>query len=147
MTLGFFLQNLTLTDEDLFLGAFLGLLGAFAVFVMFFLLALYIYTSLAYYSIARKAKLRNPGISWIPIVGPLVIANKSSRMHWWPWLLIVLFFIPIFGFVANITFTVFSVIWRWKMFEHIKKPNWWAILTLIPIVNLVIIGLAAWGKD
>jgi uncharacterized membrane protein YhaH (DUF805 family) len=54
--------------------------------------------------------------------------------------------IPVIGFVFSIAFAVFMVIWQWKMFEAIKKPGWWALLCLLPIVNLVLYGVAAWGK-
>jgi hypothetical protein len=34
----------------------------------------------------------------------------------------------------------------WKIAEAVKRPGWWGILLIIPIVNLVVIGLMAWGK-
>ncbi len=144
MFLGTFLQSASLTDNEL--GFLFGLIAAFFFLFLLVLVFAYVYLSFAYSAVAKKAKLRSPGIAWIPFVGPLIIAYKTSKMHWWPWLLIIGFFIPIVNVIANLVFTVFTVIWHWKMFESIKKPNWWSILMLIPIVNFVIIGIAAWSK-
>ena len=108
--------------------------------------ALYVYLSFAYYAIAKKARLSSPGLAWIPFVGPSIIAYQTSEMHWWPWLLLIGFMIPFVGSVVGIVFTVFTVVWRWKMFESIGRPGWWSILMLIPIVNLILLGIAAWSK-
>lgn len=148
MFLGSFLQTLALDGSDasplIFLLAMVAALGVFVFFIL--LLGVYVYLSFTYSAIGRKARVKSPGIAWIPIFGPLIIAYKSSKMHWWPWLLVIGFFIPVLNVIANLVFTVFTVIWHWKMFEAIKKPNWWAILMLIPLVNFVIVGIAAWSK-
>jgi hypothetical protein len=108
---------------------------------------IYIYMSLAYMAIAKKANNPHPAIAWIPGVGPLIIAFQASKMHWWPWLLLIGYFIPVVSIFAALAFAVFSVIWSWKLFEAIGKPGWWAILMMIPLVNLVILGIAAWSKN
>tara|TARA_Y100000310_G_C20221544_1_gene595977 strand:+ start:131 stop:598 length:468 start_codon:yes stop_codon:yes gene_type:complete len=128
------------------------LAGIFAVFGIIFLiigLALYVYLSLAFTSIARKAKLSAPGLAWIPGIGILLTIFRASRMHWWPWLLLIGVFIPftIVRSLSAITFLVFTLIWYWKMFQNINKPGWWVFLMLIPIVNLIMIGVAAWSKS
>lgn len=111
-----------------------------------FVLASYIYMGFAYTAIGKKAKLKNPSLAWIPFVGPAIIAFQASKMPWWPWLLLIGTIIPFVGWIFSIAFAVFWIIWHWKLFEKIKKPNWWAILLIIPIVNFVIIGIAAWSK-
>jgi len=140
-----FLQ--TLTESGI---AEVGILGFFAAFFMFafiLILGVYIYTSFAFMAIAKKAKYSKPGIAWIPGIGPLLITSKTAKMHWWPILLLVLSPIPFIGGIASIAVAVFSIIWLWKTFEVIGKPGWWAILTLLPIVNFVILGIAAWSKN
>jgi len=109
-------------------------------------LALYVFISLAFTAIGKKAKLKTPELAWIPGVGPLILAFQASKMHWWPWLLIIGMVIPFVGFVFSIAFSVFSIIWYWKLFERIKRPGYWALLCLIPVVNLVLYGIAAWSK-
>lgn len=132
--------------EESAMGGLFALAIGLVIFVIAVMIALYIYMSLAFTAIARKAKLSSPGIAWIPGVGPIIIAFRASEMHWWPWLLLIGCFIPIVNIFAGIAFTVFTIIWMWKMFEEIKKPGWWTILMLIPVVNLVMIGIAAWSK-
>lgn len=143
-----FLQALTMDSTDapplVFLLALIAALGVFI--FLFIILASYLYLSFAYSAVGRRAKVKSPGLAWIPGIGPLIIAYKASKMHWWPWLLIIAMFIPVVGFIANIIFLVFTVIWHWKMFESVKRPGWFSILMLIPIVNFVIIGVVAWGK-
>jgi hypothetical protein len=121
------------------------IMGMILLFVII-AIVLYIYSSFAFMAIGKKAKLKSPGLAWIPAVGPTIISYQTSKMHWWPWLLIIGMFIPVIGFLFSITFAVFVVIWEWKMFERVKRPGWWALLCLIPVVNLVLYGIAAWSE-
>lgn len=108
-------------------------------------IAVWVYLSFAYTAIGKKAKLKNPELAWIPVVGPLIVTSKAAKMHWWPILLLIGFWIPVLNSILYIVVTVFATIWLWKTFELINKPGWWALLCLIPIVNLVLLGVAAWG--
>ncbi len=146
--LGQFLQTATLgTDYGSLASAFLAL-GIFIIIILLGLIAIfYVYMSLAYMAIGRKAGLKSPGLAWIPFIGPQIISFQASKMHWWPWLLYIMFFIPFVNIAVAIVLVVYSVIWHWKMFEAIGKPGWWAILLLLPVVGLVMIGIAAWGKS
>ncbi|MBU3913577.1 MAG: hypothetical protein KKB21_01540 [Nanoarchaeota archaeon] len=152
-----FLEDLALSAADSaalggVLGGLFAMLAAFMILFFLIGIGLYIYVSLAFMAIARKAKYSTPGIAWIPGIGPLIIEYKVSKMHWWPWLLLIgyLFMvIPVLGFLASLAllvFAVFSVIWMWKMFEAVNRPGWWAILSLIPVVNLILLGIAAWSE-
>jgi|SRR3989344_5022244 len=127
-------------------GAFMGLIFAFLVVFILIAITIYIYTSLAYMAIAKKTKTTPAGIAWIPSIGPAILSAKIAKMHWWPILLLLVVWIPIVGWIAAVVYTVFFIIWSWKVFEAVKRPGWWAILSLIPIVNLVLLGIAAWGK-
>ncbi len=122
------------------------IMGMIFVFIII-AIVMYIYMGFAFMAIGRKAKLKTPELSWIPGVGPAIIAFQASKMHWWPWLLIIGTLIPVVGFVFSLAFAVFMVIWQWKMFEVIKRPGWWALLCLIPIVGFILIGIAAWSKE
>jgi hypothetical protein len=50
--------------------------------------------------------------------------------------------VPRVGSIIAVGGTIY--IW-WNIFERMKKPQWYAFLMAIPIVNLVMIGLLAWG--
>src|SRR3989344_5721963 len=110
----------------------LALIGAFLIAFVIFITALYVYTSLVFMAIARKAKYPSPGIAWIPIIGPALITSKTANMHWWPILFYIGFGFPYLNFIIWIPLTVFSIIWLYKTYEVIGKPGWWAILMLIP---------------
>jgi len=119
--------------------------------VLFFLVAFWIYTSLAFVAIGKKANLKSvsPNLAWIPFIGPAIITNRISGMHWWPLLLLIGCLIPFVGWIFLIAFAVFFSIWMWKTFEAVRKPGWWVIFAWIPLANivyLVLIGVAAWSK-
>ncbi len=128
------------------LAGILALIAAFLILALVIGIGVYIYTSFAFSAIAKKARYSLPAIAWIPVVGPLLITSSVAKMHWWPILLLLGAWIPIVGGLIMLALAVFSIIWLWKTFEAIKKPGWWAILCLIPIVSLVLIGIAAWSK-
>jgi hypothetical protein len=120
------------------------ILGAMLFFTIVFFV-IWIYTSLAFMAIGKKAGLKTPGLAWIPGVGPLIIAFQISEMDWWPWLFFIGLVIPFINFIAMIGIMVFAVIWQWKMFEKLGKPGWWSILCLISPLNLIFWGIAAWS--
>ncbi len=137
---------------------FASMMGALLIFLIISVLisvAIYIFLSLAFASMGKKAGLNHPNLAWIPGLGPFIVAFQASQMHWWPWILLIAYFtinielaaVQIISGIALLVFLVYSVIWDWKLFEAIKRPGWWAILLLIPIVNLVIMAVAAWGKS
>ncbi len=119
--------------------------------LMQFSLAIYIYSSFAYMSLAKKTKTEPIWLAWIPIVRYYLI-SKIAKMPWWP----ILFLIgcavpyPMIGLASMVAFSVFFVIWSWKIFERVGRPGWWALLMIIPvagpIIFFVLIGIAAWGK-
>ena len=150
-----FFQDLALNQKDMIpgfgLGALLGFLVAFLVAALIIAILVYIYTSLAFMAIARRKKMDTPGLAWIPVIGPALIASRIAKMPWWPILLLIGIVIPFIGGVFFIAFGVFFIIWMWKTFEALNKPGWWAILPIIPLVGqiifLIFLGIAAWGKD
>lgn len=115
-------------------------------FLIFFIifLAIYIYTSFAYMSLARRTKTGPAWLAWIPIASSY-LQSKMARMHWWPLLLLIGTFIPIIGILFSIAFTVFGIIWNWKIFERVGRPGWWALFIIIFPVFLVLLGIAAWS--
>jgi hypothetical protein len=131
------------------LNALLPFLAVYFLVVFIFSIGMYIYISLAFVAIAKKAKHPNPNLAWLPVVGSSLITSQIAKMPWWPILLIFGMWIPFFGIACIITFIVFSTIWMWKTFEKIGKPGAWAIIALIPFINIayfIFLGVAAWGK-
>jgi hypothetical protein len=127
-------------------------------------LSLWLYFSFAYMAIAKKTNQNMPGLAWIPLIGPGLIASKAAKMHWWPIILSVGFFsyfiylfliynpiIIILGYLSIIVYSIFFIIWMWKTFEAVGKPGWWVLLIFIPFVGsliyLILLGIAAWSKN
>lgn len=114
-------------------------IGSYLIFVI----ALYVYWALALMKIAKKTNTDKPWLAWIPIAN-LYLMTQIAGVPWWTMLLVIFLpIIPILGYLAAISITVW---WFWKIAEVRGKPGWWGILMIIPIVNLIILGILAWGK-
>jgi len=68
---------------------------------------------------------------------------KMAGLPGWYTLAVLLPIIPVLGAVALAA--AFVYFW-WKIAEKLGKPGWWGILMIITPVNLVMIGIMAWGK-
>jgi len=130
----------------------LGPLGAFLAFGLIMILvglAIYIYTAIALMIIANKTKTKNGWLAFIPVAN-LYLMTQIGKLPWW-WLLVIVglwivSMIPIIGIIASIAMLVVMAYLWWKVAEAVNKPGWWGILMVIPIVNLVMVGIMAWGK-
>ena len=134
-----------------------GLMGVFAGFLVVALIiwvAAYIYSSIAMMHTAQRLKTEPAWLAWIPVARNVIVA-KMSKMHWWPVLLLVASYLfsmvlaPL-AWVFSIAFTVFYIIWLWKICEARKFPGWIAVLIIIPFLGqiwlMVLWGLLAWSK-
>ena len=108
--------------------------GAFLYIILLFLLAAYVYYSLALQVIAEKTGTPNGWLAWIPIANIYLMTVIAKKPIWW----FLLIFVPI----ANIIITV--LLWV-GVAEARKKPGWWGILILVPVVNLIVPGYLAWS--
>ncbi|MGM5483709.1 MAG: hypothetical protein ACQER9_02205, partial [Nanobdellota archaeon] len=80
--------------------------------------------------------------AWIPILN-VYLMTQIGKQHW-GWALAVVL-LPLIPFIGAALGTAAGIYLWWKIAEEIKKPGWWSLLLLIPIVNLVIMGIMAWG--
>jgi len=147
-----------LADQALIQSILFGLVISIA--FLFFLLGIYVYSSLALMKIAKRTNTPNTWLAWIPYANFYLI-SKIAKKHWWPIFLmlisIIIYFLPkniildILSYIAVIIFLIFCTIWWWKICERRGRPGWWALIVLIPIIGwiwgLIIIGILAWGKD
>lgn len=107
-------------------------------------LALYIFGSLALMKIAQRTNTPNAWLAWIPI-GNVYLMTQIAKVPWWTMLAIFLAWIPIIG---SIGIAVLMIWWWWKIAEARGKPGWWGLMvTLIPVANLIFLGMLAWGSD
>jgi len=133
-------------------GSFAGLMAglmAIALIVFFllllFLLAIYIYNSWAWYTIAKKLKCKHAFLAWIPIANYFLLPILVKK-HWTYGFFILL---PI----ANL---VFAIIWCWEIYKkrgYSGELNLVKIGLVIPpliplalIADMIILGIVAWEK-
>src|SRR3989338_669868 len=111
--------------------------GAFLAFIVLIIIAVYVYTSLALMTIAKKTKTENAWLAWIPLVN-LYLMVQIAKVPTWTILAILLLIIPMIG---TILFLAVYIWWWWKIAEARKKPGWISLLLIIPLVNLIVMGV------
>jgi len=124
-----------------------GLLGGLVVLgitiAIFFTIGIYVYSSLAWYTIAKKLKYKEAWLAWIPIIN-IAMFLQLGGFHW-AWIFLIL--IPVLGWIALF---VLVIIATWRIFEKRKYPGWFSLSIIIPkiggILYLIAIGFVAWGK-
>ena len=120
----------------------IGFLVALGVFMILFVIAIYVYVSLAWMTIARKLKYKKPWLAWIPIAN-LAMMLQLGKFHW-AWVFLIL--IPVLGWIALVVLIVIST---WRIFEKRKYPGWFSLSMIIPqvggVLYLVAIGFVAWA--
>ena len=120
-----------------------GLIVAGILISLLLLSGLYVYTSLAWFTIAKKLKYAHRWLAWVPVVGWGMVLQLGG-FHW-AWVFLV--FAPIVGWIA---LCVLLIIARWRIFVRRKQPGWFSLGILIPevggVLHLIAIGLVAWNK-
>lgn len=130
--------------QEAFLGGVFGSLVVGAIILAITLIAgIYVYVALAWQTIAKKLKHKNPWLAWIPIANGAMILQLGG-FHW-AWIFLIL--VPVLGWIA---LAVLIIIATWRIFEKRKYPGWFSLSMVIPniggILYLVAIGFVAW-KD
>lgn len=113
--------------------------AAFIIVFVVILAALYVYVCLCLFLIAKKLNVPSPFYAWIPIVQvwTFVVAAKGADKH--PCLWILAMAIPIIG--------PFVGVYLWMCItENMGKNKWLGLLTLLPVVNLGLMGWLAFSK-
>jgi len=130
-------------------GGMLAMMGAFLAVFLVIGVIIYVYMALALSTIAKKLSHPRPWLAWIPYANYSLILMMGG-FHWAWVFLAVASFIPFLGVVlgpiASIAILVLCIISFWRIAKARNMPGWTSLLLLIPIVNLVIIGIYAW-KD
>jgi hypothetical protein len=108
------------------------MMGAFFLIIVIISVAFYLLFAACLYFIAKKLGAPAPWLAWIPLVQiwTFVVAAKGTDGQ--PVLWIIGLIIPIVSFFVGI--------YLWMCItENMGKNKWLALLTLLPIVNLIFI--------
>lgn len=128
--------------SDVFVGGVLGGLIAFGILIAIIAIAaFYVYHALAWMTITRKLKYKDPWFAWVPFLST-AMRLQLGGFHWaWTFL----YLLPVIGWIA---LWVLLIISHWRIFEKRKHPGWFSLSIIIPkvggILYLVAIGLVAW---
>jgi len=133
-----------LGDNDaLQAGALFAIIGIVFFLFFFIFVGVYVYTALAWSTIARKLGYDKPWLAWIPIANFFLLPILNGKSAWWGLIL----FVPIVG-------QVYMIIWLWNIFEMRHFPGWLSLIVVLmffPPLNsaatiglLVIFGVVAW---
>jgi hypothetical protein len=105
-------------------------------------LAAYLYTALALWAMAKRTNTPNGWLGFIPIAN-VYLMTQIAKLPWWWTLTVLLAIIPVVGAILMLAAFIYI---SWKLAENLNRPGWWSLLLLIPVVNLIIIGIMAWGQ-
>jgi len=111
-------------------------------FIIFFVLAVYIYFSLAWMTIAKKVNYKRPWLAWIPIANIAMIIHIAG----YHWAIIFGLLIPLVGWIGV---GIIVIMATWKIFEMRRYPGWLSLAAIIPkgagfVLSLIVIGFVAW---
>lgn len=120
-------------------GGLFALTGIFAFLSIGFGLLMYGYTSFALMTIAKKLNVENGWFAWVPILNAVLLFKMGDQNPW----LILLALIPGIG---GLIVMVLSVIATMNIAEKRGYDKLLGLLTIIPVANLVVLGVLAWGK-
>lgn len=122
----------------------------FALFLLLVLvLALYVYTSLAWMTIAKK--LGRGDVAWVMWI-PLVNFGLILSLGGFHWAFVFLLLIPLLGWIPLI---VLLFIAQWRIYE---RRGYYGLLALLPLLDiflggigslasLIVLGFVAWNDD
>ncbi len=99
-------------------------------------LGVYFYFAFAQFKIAQKVGLQNQAWwSFIPILNLFLLVKCAGRK--WYWFLFL--FIPVFNIVAAL------LLWL-DIAKRVQVNAIWAVLTLLPFLNFIAVGVMAFAS-
>ena len=118
-------------------------------------LILYIYTAVCLMLIAQKTNTKYSWLAWIPIANVFLMAMIAQKPWWWALIIVLAYGIAAsllngaaawLGWIIYIVAIVLTLIIWVAICQARNKPGWWVILLLIPLVNIIILGVLAFSK-
>lgn len=116
-------------------GVPMGLLAGLGIMIYLIALAVYIFTSLCLFLIAKKLNVPAPWTAWIPIIQVWTFVTSAGKAWWW----ILLLLVPIVNTIVGIYLWICIT-------ENLGRNKWLGLLMLLPVINLVLLGILAFSK-
>lgn len=135
-----FMTQLGLTAPEAFT---FGIMGGLILVFFTLLILVYVYTSFALMTLAKRLKTENAWLAWIPLANVYLITQIAKKEWWWTLIMIFAGVVPFIGWLFSVGATIYMY---YLIAERRKYPGWSAILMIIPFVNLIYLGFLAWGK-
>lgn len=117
------------------------MLGIIGILLLVFILA-YVYGSFCLMLIAQKTNNGPVWMAWIPVANLFLLCRIAQVNYWWAGGMLLGGIIPYLGLLAVLGIGAF--IW-YKVAIARGKPGWLGILTIVPFVNLVVMGILAFS--
>lgn len=103
----------------------------------------YIYYAVTLQMIATKTGTENAWLAWIPIANIYLECIIAGKPGWWLLLRLLTALIPIAGPIITSIITI--IVWM-GISEVRQKPAWLGIFSIIPPLNLFLLGYLAFSK-
>jgi hypothetical protein len=113
--------------------------GIFAVIAAVFGIAMYVYSGLTLMTIAKKLNQPNGWFAWVPILNVILLFKMGDQN---PWLLLLALIPGIGAFIVGIL----SIIALMNICEKRGYDKLLGLLALVPLANIILMGMLAWGK-
>ncbi len=122
-------------------GSILTLFLALGAIFAFFFLLVYLYVAFCIMKIADKLKMKNSWLAFIPIANFFLLTQMAGVSPWWT-LGLAAFMIP---FIGGILVAVLFVWLWWSVMKKLNQSEWFSLLLLIPLVNLIVLTVLAFS--
>jgi hypothetical protein len=150
-----------------------GLLSLFIVGASYVIdIAIYFWFAVCLYIIAKKTNTPRPWLAWIPFANIYLMCKVAGKPGWWTAVFCLLLILSIPGAIASVllpfmalagelpawfmpalavtivaglaTWALLIIVWM-AIAKARNQPSWLGILIIIPIANLVILGILAFS--
>ncbi|MCG8431956.1 MAG: hypothetical protein MJA29_12385 [Candidatus Omnitrophica bacterium] len=126
--------------DEKFMAAFMGIM----VVLMVLGVILYVYAAICLMTIAQKTGAEPAWLAWIPIGNLFLMCNIAGVNYWWAGGMLLAGLVPWLGGLVCLGITVY--LW-YKIAEARNRPGWMGFLMMIPLANLVVMGLLAFSEE
>lgn len=113
--------------------------GVWLVFTLTLTIGTYVFTSLALTKIGQKLEYEHNWYAWVPILNMIMLFQLGDQNPW----LLLLMFVPGIG---ALILCIISIIAYMHICEKRGYDKLLGLLVLIPVAQLVLLGILAWGK-